>query len=245
MPIMKFPIRVMTLARCAFGPVLVGVLGSIALTHPTDAWRSVAVSVAALASFGMMIGALFGSSVRRPFLGGFALCCGGYFFLYWLTYGTGDNRQFPNPYLESAATTKALSYLHDALFPESSVKLHLSTYPTGLPFSSAGWGGGGFGGGGAFDVADDTAGNVRPPVELAQAMTMPSPQPPANQAAVAAQMTNDNDAAQSFLGIGQSLWALALGYAGGIFAQFLARRNGKTTDRPNPPASAAFEPSLV
>ena len=113
-------------------------------THPGEAWGSAAVSVCLLASLGMTVGALFGNARRRPFCGGFAVCCGGYSLLFLFTATSWQT----NYYLDSAVTTRALKLLHDRLFPDSSVKL--------FPQTGGGFGGGGFGGGGAFDVGDDT-----------------------------------------------------------------------------------------
>jgi hypothetical protein len=239
---MKSPNRFLRFVQRMAVPAVASALGAVALCHPTDTWRTAAVTCAALASLGSTIGALFGCTKSRPFRGGFAICCGGYFFLYWFAYGTGD-RQFPNPYLESAATTKVLSFLHDSLFPQSTVKLRLGPIPNAAFPSGVNFLGGGFGGG-AFDVAEAAAGDSIPGLQLAQAAIAPVVQPPANQAPLAAQMAADNAAAQCFLAIGQCLWALILGYAGGLFAQFLARRSATANDRPNPPPPA-LEPAPV
>ncbi len=237
---------------------IVGVLGSVALTHPNEGWSSAAVSVTALASLGMTVGALFGSPKRRPFRGGFAVCCGGYFLLFWFAYGSASRQAAPNPYFEATATTKSLDFLHDRLFPDSSVKLLTGEYS----FGSSGFGGGGFGsgggvfgGGGAFEVAADGErssstsdredSHSPPSVRLAQAMTGPPVQTPANPTPLAAQLQSDSDTAQYFLAIGQCLWALILGYLGGLFAQFLARRQVASCGPAKSPAPAASEASPV
>lgn len=184
-------------------------VGAVALAHPTPAWASAFISTAALLPLAMFVVGRYGSAGSRPAQYGFALCCGGYF-LFFSFFSD-------SPYLEHLATSQAIEWLHEQLFPDA----------TSRPLPSI-RGSSSFGGGGAFDVASDDQNialrdSVIQPI-LAQGAIVPMP----------SQQLDYYEAAGNFWLIGQSWWAVMIGWGGASLATFKSgnqpRRDNPTTD---------------
>jgi hypothetical protein len=227
-PKLKWP----RIVRQAIPPISVMIFSIIALLHPTRAWSSTAVTFTVVVVLGMGVCALAGSRVRRAFRGGFAVCCGGYFMLCWLGSPPTDDSRFPaiSSFMNTMATTRSLFYLHDMVFPNSSIKLA----PDGSPFQ--GYEGGGIpvvGHGGVFDVPDSEADKSAKPAHASPTGATELWQ------IVNSALRVDVDTAEDFVLIGQCLWAWILGWLGGIFAQFVARRQSRVIEGQKVGSSAA------
>ncbi len=218
--------RAVVILRWAIAPIIVAVCGAIALLHPMSEWLSAAVSFTVAASLVATVCAAFGDRRRRALRSGFAICCGGYFLLYWFGYRPDAG---VNSYLDALVTTKSLNWLHDHLFPDSTVKLapdpELQLPPSGVLSAPAG------------ELGTPV---LTPPAALPDRIHAPA----AYLAQVSGvpivggmQPVDDSEVAQNFVQIGQCLWALFFGWLGGWFAHWLAWRQANAK-------AAAAQPSL-
>lgn len=212
------------LFRRAIPLIMFIAMGTTALVHPNVTWTSAALSITVAMPLLVSVCAVFGNRQRRAFRGGFAILGGGYFLLLWLGYPTAGNYGGLSSFVNKMATSKALYLLHDRLFPSSSLRLvpdgmQAAGFGGGFGGASGGFGsgGGGFGGGGAFQMPADPFADE--PAPNAMGGTTVSGSPP--------NLMEDYQTAENFLIIGQCLWAWILGWLGGLFAQFVARRQAK------------------
>lgn len=197
-----------------------------ALRNVDQLWVSLVTTGTSLLVLASVVATVFGETKQRAFRGGFAVFCGGYFLLYCLSLSPPAFEQ-TNSIVPRLITTKALYFVHDQLYRDSSLRL----YPDG---TMSGVGGVGFGAApGGFQYS---GGDAQP---IGGSAASPALQP----FIIPPQI--DSVRAGNFLIIGQCLWAWILGWIGGVFAQFVSRRQLRTGDAQNAASSAASPASAA
>lgn len=203
-------------------PLIILAIAMLALRSSTAVWASLVATASGVAPLAMTLAAVFGDRVRRPFRGGFAICSGSYYLLWFVASAApiaiisepGD----PLTSFQSLATTKVVDYLHDKVFFCTST-VHLLPDPIDTSQRPPG--------GGAFDTKPESS--EKPPSADSKAApaakpTAPAVATPSMNSFQAPSTPDDSDRAENFELIGQCLWAWLLGWSGGQFAQWMARR---------------------